>query len=577
VTPVAIPSAGGTCFAIYEAAPGPAVLMCPPFGDEALRTARAWRDLAVDLQADGVASLRFDLPGTGNSAGEPADSDQVEAWRDAVRACVDWLARRHVGRVILLGHRFGALLALDAIAGGIAAERLILLDPPTSGAALVRYLRGRARIEGLGPPPEGEDYIQLGGMPLSTLTMQGLAGLATSLPAEGLPPALLVLNDSGNAPNPWPERLRAGGSAVESTRFDDFDDFVLQDRFRAKPPLALMAFIRSYVLQAGTARATAAGVAALPSDTLLEFEDCSETPLQFGPEGGMFGILCSPHQPSPDAPALLLPTTGADPCSGMSRMWTELARRVARNGITSLRFDMSGVGESRGQWSGNPLAAAYHPDRMADLGRAVDALSELGFDRVAVVAYCSGAYAAWHAAIPDTRISGLFAANLVHLNLQDTLAEEVLRSRPGQSRIGLKESCLSRLIPSRGKALLRELDDRTRRAVPTPIRHLLRRWEAEGREVRRHVKALTARGCSVRIVMAKDDHGHLRLCRAYGETPRLPDGVDLVVIPDADHQFSNRHHRARFLDLAAAFAFQLRPHPFPSATPKAARLPETAA
>ena len=576
MTPVMIPAGAGACFAMYQSAPGPAVLMCPPFGDEALKTARVWRNLALDLEVHGVGSLRFDLPGTGNSADEPTEAGQVEGWRDAIRACAAWLGRRHDGRVILFGHRFGALLALDAVASGVAAERLVLLDPPASGTALARHLRGRARMEGLGSPPEGEDYIQVGGAPLSAATLQALSSLPAPLAGDGLPPALLVLNDSEASPNPWRQRLRAGGSGVDSIRFDGFDAFVPQDAFRAKPPAAVLAGVRDYLLRSvgplARGRATA-----LPSSALLELDDCSETPLQFGPASGMFGILCRPHQPAPGAPALLLPTTGADPCSGMSRIWTDLARRVARNGTTSLRFDMSGIGESQGRPSGNLLAAAYHPDRMADLGRAVDALAALGFDRVTITAYCSGAYAAWHAALSDERISGLLAANLVHLNLQTMLADDALHSRPGESQLGRKHRSWSKLVPSAGMTLLRGLDDHARHAVPRPVRHILRRWEADGREVRRHVKALRARGCSVTIVMAQDDHGHLRLRRAFGETPRLPDGVDLVVIPDADHQFSDRRHRARFLDLAAAFALQLRPTPFASATPAPVRLSETAA
>ena len=552
MTPVVISSAGGDCFGMYQGAPGPAVLMIPPFGDEGLKTARVWRNLALELGQHGLATLRFDMPGTGNSAGEATEPGRVAAWRAAVRACAGWLADRHDGRVILFGHRFGALMALDASASGVSAERLVLLDPPVSGAGLVRHLRARARMAGFGPPPEGPDYIQAGGVPLSTATLQDLSDLPADFVGRGFPPALLVLNDSVGSPSPWPDRLRASGSIVETIPFEGFDGFVRRDAFRAEAPTAVLSRVVTYVLKAAGI-VHLSGPVAVPPPATLQLDRCMETSIQFGPEKGLFGILCRPVSPASDAPAMLLPTTGIDPCSGLSRMWTDLARRLARRGITSLRFDMTGVGESQGTLSGDPMTSSYHPDRIADLSRAVDAVVALGFHQVTIVGYCSGAYAAWHAAVKDKRIGALLAGNLVYFNLQTVLADDLLRLQPGGSRLGLQPSPVARLLPAGGLAALRRLEDRVRGAVPRPIRHFLRGWEADPKQTRRHVKALTARGCAVRIVMAEDDHGHVRLRRAFGEQPRLPDGVELAVIPDTDHQFSDRQHRDRFLDLAADF------------------------
>ena len=214
MTPVIIPSAGGACFGMYQVAPGPAVMMLPPFGDEGLKTARIWRNLAVDLAEHGLATLRFDLPGTGNSAGDATEAGRVEAWRAAIRDCASWLAARHDGRVILFGHRFGALLALDAAASGVSTERLVLLDPPISGATLVRHLRARARMEGFGPPPEGPDYIQAGGVPLSATTLQDLA----KLPAPVAGPARGAIASAQAAASRKPCHSRASMRSCVATR-----------------------------------------------------------------------------------------------------------------------------------------------------------------------------------------------------------------------------------------------------------------------------------------------------------------------------------------------------------------------
>ena len=556
--PVIIPSPGGACFAAYEAANGPAVLICPPFGDEALKTARVWRDLSVRLAMHDVATLRFDLPGTGNSSGAPTDPDRVGAWRGAVQACAEWLARRHGGRVILFGHRFGALLALDAVASGVDAEQLILLDPPASGVAQARYLRARARLERAGPAPEGPDYIQVGGVPLAAATLDALASLPTPPSGDGFPPSMLVLDERSAASSPWPQTLREHGSAVEVLPFHGHAEFVPHDVFRARPPAAVLDHVVDRIARTvGVARPSR--LLYWPQPAALQLDGVTETPIQFGAAGEMFGILCRPTTPDATRSALLLPTTGADPCAGMARMWTDLARRVARLGVTSLRFDMRGVGESGGDLGTDRLSSIYHPDRVDDLKRAVDALAERGFDDVTVVGYCAGAYAAWQAAIPDPRIAAVLAGNLLYLNQQTSLAPEVLSERPGASRIGVAGGGMGRLVPPRSLAALRRLDNGTRRLVPRRLRMMLRSWGSDPQQTRRHVKALVSRGCSVSLVMARDDHGHIRLRHAFGEEPRLPDGVELTVIPDADHQFSDRRHRARFLDLAAEFA--VRPAP----------------
>ena len=551
--PVLIPSPGGACFGMYKAGSAPAVLIIPAFGDEGLKTSRTWRSLALDLAEHGLATLRFDLPGTGNSAGEATEPGRVAAWRAAIRACAGWLADRHNGRVILFGHRFGALMALDAVGCGVLAERLILLDPPDSGAALVRYLRARARMAGLGPPPEGAEYIQSGGVPISAATLQSMAELP--LLAPRLPPALLVLNNTSETPSPWPDRFRAGESIVETIPFEGFDAFVRCDAFRSEAPAVVLQRVVAYLTETVGAVDQSRCPAVLPL-AALHLDGATEIPIAFGPGEGMFGILCNPDAAASNVAAMLLPTTGIDPCSGMSGMWTDLARQLARRGITSLRFDMTGVGESNGRLTGDAMTASYHPNRITDLGYALDALTTRGFGRVTVVGYCSGAYAAWHAALKDKRIDSLLAGNLVYFNLQTMLADDVLRLQPGRSRLGLRNGPFARLLPAKVLTWLRRLDDRARGAAPRTVRHLLRGWEVDQQQTRRHVRALTARGCTVGMVMAEDDHGHVRLRRAFGEQPRLPNGVELTVIPDTDHQFSDRQHLARFLEVAADFVLR---------------------
>ena len=65
-------------FGLYQpadASAGKAVLLCPPLGQEQIRCHRLYRQLAHALAAEGIAVLRFDYYGCGDSAGA---SDEVD-------------------------------------------------------------------------------------------------------------------------------------------------------------------------------------------------------------------------------------------------------------------------------------------------------------------------------------------------------------------------------------------------------------------------------------------------------------------------------------------------------------------
>jgi uncharacterized protein len=135
----------------------PAVLLCPPFGQEAIRSHRVFRLLAERLAFSGVATLRFDWYGTGDSAGEDADAD-LAGWK-----CDLLIAHRQLDALVLsgrpivwLGLRLGASVA--AMTARDPIERLgkvILWSPVVDGrrwlieqaqshAALMRHVRGAA-------------------------------------------------------------------------------------------------------------------------------------------------------------------------------------------------------------------------------------------------------------------------------------------------------------------------------------------------------------------------------------------------------------------------------------------------
>lgn len=122
------------------------VLLVNPFGEEAARAHRIYRVLATQLERAGYATLRFDLSGTGDSAGE-ASAATIEQWlRDLSTASAELRKSSGAPRVAMVGLRFGATLAaLATWRGELRPRHLVLWDPVVSGAAYLRELAAQHR------------------------------------------------------------------------------------------------------------------------------------------------------------------------------------------------------------------------------------------------------------------------------------------------------------------------------------------------------------------------------------------------------------------------------------------------
>ncbi len=115
------------------------IVFCSAFVEEKLWAHRVFVRFARLLAQKGVAVLRFDYMGTGDSQGESEDATVETHLADIAAAVQELRERGHVRTVGLLGLRFGATLAL------LAARR-----PPPSVDFLVLWE----------PILKGEEYLQ---------------------------------------------------------------------------------------------------------------------------------------------------------------------------------------------------------------------------------------------------------------------------------------------------------------------------------------------------------------------------------------------------------------------------------
>jgi len=129
-----------------------------------------------------------------------------------------------------------------------------------------------------------------------------------------------------------------------------------------------------------------------------------EVPVVFGEEKNLFGIINPPNQESTNSVGVIMLTAGMLHHVGSYRFHVLLGRRLEECGIPSLRFDLSGIGES--------LPGSKKYDSLHRAATEVEAAmehlrQEFGISRFILFGLCSGADDGWFTAYHNESVVGL--------------------------------------------------------------------------------------------------------------------------------------------------------------------------
>ena len=554
------------------------LVICNPFGYEALSAHRSIRTFAQSAVELGLPVLRFDYLGTGDSADLGPGADQVEAWTFDVVAAIEELKQRTgVTRTCLMGVRLGATLALRAIERCPGINALLLIAPVVNGRRYLRELRTAKLAAALRADDEAQKGAEAGSAPdagmvefsghfMNATTIATLAQFEAAKLAGPQVRQMLVI-DRSDLPGAqaWSDSLITSERTVRYLALPGFVEMALVSPELAVVPQAMVEEARNWLRNlVGAAEAHGPGriiPAPMLSDTRLSlpaYEKDSagplvESPVRFGPDGRLFGIVTEPSDGSKSHRAVILLNAGVDFHIGVSRMHVTLARQWARRGCVVLRMDLTGLGDSSTP-PGCRDDEVFPACALEDIRAAMELMrGRCAADDVILGGLCSGAYHALRAAAAGFPVNRLLMINPQNYywrqsdSLESLQLAEVVRN-PGVYRKRIYSAVAWRRLFGGQVNLWRIVRICTRRpllAMESVLRELARSMNLRlSHDLGWELQEICSRDVEVVFVFARGEPGiGLLKLQAGSAIDRVRRRCRVHVVEGGDHAFSQSRAR----------------------------------
>jgi alpha-beta hydrolase superfamily lysophospholipase len=584
------------------------LVICKPFGFEAMSahlSVRAFAEAAAEI---GIPALRFDYGGTGDSEDLAPGADQIKAWTQDVIAAVHELRRlTGVERVCLLGIRLGALLAATAAARIPQVSALIAVAPIISGRRYLREMRtfelaaaqtqsalapSEARTQSREADLAGPGHMEVSGffVHAKTMTALGQVDLLTS-PPPPVTDALVIDPLDLPGARAWSNVLVAAGIRTQYVALPGFVEMIMRPPNLTAVPEAMIAAARDWLAQirgprSGSMHAlnSPSGTAAFSATLHLRGDSAAvlaEQPVVLRSDPLLFGIVTDPAQGEIRRRGVILLNSGGDHHIGPRRFHVSLAREWAKRGYVVMRMDLSGLGDSAAQ-PGQPRNELFPIRATDDIRVAVDYMrSRHQLRELTLAGMCSGASHAVRAGMEGVKIDRVLAINPLIFFWQDGLDvndvqpwEVVHKPAAYLSQIGslkawrrllfgdVSISRVARIYLNRPIMALRARLRDLARGMRIPLKN----------DLRLELKRLKKQGVRVVFVFSRGDAGMRLLELQSGLTAdELAERYCIRTIDGADHEFTRSAARAALVQALSEELFA----PPAVARPSAANDPHT--
>ena len=569
------------------------LLICKPFGYEAICAHRSLRAFAEMAAALGVPTLRFDYLGTGDSADIDPQAEQAGQWcSDIISAASELRRRTGVKRVCLLGFRLGALLATLAAQRSNTIDFLILVAPVVSGRRYVGELRTTSLAAAVSsnarqvarPAAAADGSMEVSGHRASAATIAQLS--ETDLAAgASLDVSRLLIIDRDDLPSArkWAESLTQAGVAVEYAVLPGFVKMMLTPPPYTSIPQQMIGAVREWLLRLGICGLqavpapesfTACGEFTVSDTASLSIPELgrpadaalTERPVQFGSDAKLFGIVAEPAITEARRRAVILVNAGADYHIAIGRMYVSLSRCWARRGYAVLRMDLAGLGDS-GTRPARSENEVFPPAAIDDIRCATEFMHEHYQAReVTVAGLCSGAYHALRAAVNAVPLDRILLVNPEtfrwdeDMTLEDIDPAAVIKTGSVYGEKVRSWDSWKKLLTGQADVwwIAKRFALRLTLSLGVTMRGVLRSLNVplQG-DLGTELQHLAARGIQTTMVFSRGEPGIALLKMQAGSAlQRLGDRFRLHIIDNADHTFSRSASRAELQEILSGELFK---------------------
>jgi hypothetical protein len=266
--------------------------------------------------------------------------------------------------------------------------------------------------------------------------------------------------------------------------------------------------------------------------------------------------------------AVILTNAGLLDRTGPHRMNVRIARALARIGVASMRFDMSGLGDSRRPAKPFPVDEQY----IADAREALDeAQARHGAKRIAMIGLCSGADVAHAVALQDERLCGLL---LWDPYMYPTLKSKLVHFHNRLQELGPLEA-MRRML----RNAVRTAIDRMKRgrslapgegAFAIPL--FGRTYIPPVAEYAGRLRRLLDRGVNITIVYTGGYPRYYNYASQYRDSFKgydIADRISCIYLRKADHLATSRAAQQELSDIVVKWAESMRAQPQSDSIPAA--------
>ena len=567
---------------------GVGVVMCRAIGYESMCAYGAYTQVAEQLALAGFDVLRFDYPGTGDSAGDDAQPKRLQSWTDSIVCATQQLEKLSgCSEFCLFGLRLGANLAAHAAKqlGGVA--KLILWAPCPTGRAFARELRAAAFTrdrshDGVSEAVSGD--IESMGFLYTTQTMADLEALQ-GLPADGRLAQRILILDRDDRPSAKPlfATLQSRGVDTICVLAPGYAAMMNEPRetHLDAPTLTLL---KNWLLTDLTDLLETNNERADPSHRPLfnadqakprqhQFDGLRETAVSFGVVSSglapkLFGILTesdqAQEQPGCSDTAILMLNVAGNYRIGPNRIYVHIARELARAGCRALRFDLVGLGDSR-HAEGFQAAHLYSKDSTPDVRAAIDFLSAQGCKKFYLLGICSGSFVAFQAALADPRVTGQILMNSRLLEWREANPDGTWQDSMQQSYKSVsfyRRQLLDWRVYKRifqGDVDVSGIANRVRVLVGARLNRAMKsafRTNSSEQGPLQKVKQLSRRGTDTLMIVNANDDGRDYLEFHFGASGKyLKDDsrFKMTFVTNSDHTFSDQNGQKAVISKVKAY------------------------